>query len=321
MVSIIIPVYNGENFIKRCLDSIFATEDIPFEVIAVNDGSKDGSLALLQTYAEAHPNLKIVDKVQNEGLPQAKKSGLAAATGDYIAFLDVDDYVDPTIYTRMEEKALASDADIVFVDYIEEYPSRSNVIKSRFAPDQAFPMTGAEAMQYVNHRQAMFTYPWNKLYRAELLRSIEFPFGNFVGEDYYVLIRLLDKAERVDYVDFAGYHYVLTENSMSRGGYGPNTIRAYDYYKEDLAFVCEKHPQWLPDITNYLIVEYMAFVVAMGRNRTYNRQMIREIKSFVRKNLFGFLGARYVPLKMKCSAISLTLSYRLLILAYRLLSR
>ena len=318
MVSVIVPVYNGEKFIKTCFDNLFSV-DMPIEVIAVNDGSKDSSIDMLKEYAAKHPNMKIVDKEQNAGLPQAKKSGLAAATGDYIAFLDVDDYVDPKMYELMEQRAIESNADIVFIDYTEEYPTRSNVVKSKFDKGQQFPMTGEQAMRYVNHRRAMFPYPWNKLYRTDLLRTVEFPFGNFVGEDYYVLIRLLEKAERVDYVDFSGYHYVLTDNSMSRGGYGPNTVKAFDYYKEDYELITSKYPERTKDITNYLIIEYMAFIVAMGRNNTYNPEMIKAIKRFVRRGLFGFISAGYVSVKMKGSALALTLSYRLLVLMYKIL--
>lgn len=318
MVSLIIPVYNGENYIKRCLDSLFSTP-LGIEVIAVNDGSRDGSLDILLEYERKYSNLKVVNKPQNEGLPQAKKTGLEHASGDYVAFLDVDDWTDPDIYDKMYAKAQESDADMVWCDYVEEYPTRSARIKSVFDKGQSLPISGEDAMRYVHRRQAVFTYPWNKLYRASLLREIDFPHGNCVGEDYYVLIRFLMRAERVDYVESAGYHYVLTENSMSRGGYGPNTLRAAEYYKEDYQMICSLCPEHRRDMTNYLITEYMAFIIAMGRNKTYNKQLIKEVKSFVRRGLCGYVTASYVPLRMKGSALALSVSYRLLIAMYRII--
>lgn len=319
MVSLIIPVYNGENYIKRCLDSLLPVPS-GMEVIAVNDGSRDGSLDMLLEYERNFEHFKVVNKPQNEGLPQAKKTGLEHASGDYVAFLDVDDWVDVSIYGKMEAKARESDADMVYCDYAEEYPTRTVEVKSVFDKGQTLPLSGKDAIKYVHRRQAVFTYPWNKLYCAETLRKVEFPHGNCVGEDYYVTIRFLMLADRVDYVDEAAYHYVLTENSMSRGGYGPNTLRAAEYYKEDYELVCSRYPEEKRGITNYLITEYMAFVVAMGRNKTYNKQLIREVKKFVRRGFFGYVLAPYVPFKMKGSAIALCVSYRLLVGMYRLLN-
>ena len=321
MVSVIIPVYNGERYIKKCLESLCLKENTALEIIAVNDGSKDSSLQLLRDYQEVCPNLKIVDKPKNEGLPQAKKSGLAVASGAYVAFLDVDDFVDAAVYGEMEQAALREDLDLVFCDYVEEFPDRSHPVRSTFDKEQRFPMNGKEALSYVHRRRAVFQYPWNKLYRTELLRQVTFPEGNFVGEDYYVLLRLLSLAKRVGYVDRAAYHYVLTDNSMSRGGYSANTVRAHNYYKEDHELVCREHPEAKREMIHYLTVEYMGFIIAMGRSKTYDRAMIKEIKRFVRAGLPGFLMASYVPLKMKGSAVALSISYRLLVGMYRLLSK
>ena len=321
MVSVIIPVYNGERYIRTCLDSLFSQPTEHLEIIAVNDGSKDGSSALLHEYAAAHSNMRVVDKPQNEGLPQAKRTGLAEVRGELVAFLDVDDHVTPGLYAQMEQAALEQNADIVFCDYTEEYPDRTRTVTCRFEGGRRLPLSGAEALSYVHRRMAVFPYPWNKLYRTDLLRRAEFPTGNFVGEDYYVLRQLLCMAERVAYVPAADYHYVLTGGSMSRGGYSPNTLRAYEYYEEGYAALCEAHPEVKKEAAHYLMTEYMAMIVAMGRNKTYNKELIRKIKRFVRKHLWGYLLAGYVPMTMKGSALALTVSYRLLIAMYRLMSK
>ncbi|MBR2353012.1 MAG: glycosyltransferase [Clostridia bacterium] len=319
MVSIIIPVYNGERYIDRCLGSILP-KLTDAQVIAVNDGSRDSSLEMLRKYEEQYKNLLVVDKEQNEGLPQAKKTGLSAATGEYVAFLDVDDWAEPDMYIKMEQKAKESQADLVWCDFIEEFPDHAHPMKSVLKKEETLPMKGTDALRYVHQRRAVFQYPWNKLYRADLLRKIEFPTGNFVGEDYYVTIRYLLMAERVDYVDFLGYHYMTVPNSMSRGGYGPNTAWAYENYQKDYALIREELHSEKKAMCNYLITEYMAFVVAMGKNNTYNKPMIKEIKKFVFGHLARYLFSGSVPMKMKGSAVALCISYRLLIKAYRMMS-
>ena len=318
MVSIVIPVYNGEKYIKPCLDSIFA-EAHELEVIAVNDGSRDNSSQILHEYAKSQPMLKVIDK-ENGGAAQARQTGLREACGDFVAFVDIDDSVFPGIYKRLEQKATDSGADIVFFDYVAEYPTRSQEVRSRFSKDQSFPLCGEEAIGYMNRREAVFSFPWNKIYRRALLEGIVFPEKNFVGEDYYMNLQLFGKADKIDYLGELGYHYVMTENSASRGGYGESILTSYENYKRLFAECREKHPERLRESANYLTVEYMSFIIAMGRNNTYNKEMIREIKRFVRKNLWRFITAPYVSTVMKGSALALTLSYRLLIFTYRLVN-
>ncbi|MBQ9086147.1 MAG: glycosyltransferase [Clostridia bacterium] len=321
MISIVIPVYNGEAYICRCIESLFASpnHESDLEVIAVNDGSRDRSSELLHELADRYSSLRVIDQ-ENSGAAQARKLGISLAAGDYIGFLDADDWASADFYISLEKKAKESQADIVVGNYTEEYPSRSQPQSNHFDEGQTFPLTPEEALRYLHCRRAVFPFPWNKLYRAEILRSIDFPTGNFVGEDYLMQLQLFEKATRIDFADVNGYHYVLTENSASRSGYSASTLLAYNHFKEDFAYVSARYPKQIPEATHYLITEYLACIIAMGRNKTYNKDMIREIKKFVRKGLGGFLGADYVPLRMKGSALAFAVSYRLLVTVYRILA-
>ncbi len=317
MVSVIIPVYNGEGYIKQCLDSIFCSENV--EVVAVNDGSRDASSEILHTYSEGQPRLKVIDK-ENAGAAQARLTGLSAASGDFVAFVDVDDRVAPKLYERLEAKAQDGGCDAVFFDYVSEYPEKSVNVKSRFFDGQEFPMDGRTAIKYMNRREAVFSFPWNKIFRKSLFEGVVFPQKNFVGEDYYMNLQLFEKTDKIDYLDIIGYHYVMTENSASRGGYGASTLVAYENYKKLYAECCERNPERIEETTDYLTTEYMSFVIAMGRNNTYNAEMLREIKAFVRNNLWHFVKASYVPLVMKGSAMALCISHKLLIFTYKLIN-
>lgn len=318
MLSVIIPVYNGEKYIARCLDSLLPSASDKIEVIAVNDGSRDSSLSILEGYAEKYNRFRVINK-GNGGAASARRKGLAEASGNYVAFLDIDDYVDPELYSALIKKAELTDADIVFCDYTEVSDKKSSKVKNSFKSGESFPISGERAIEYLHTRQAVFPFPWNKIYKASLMREIDFPEGNFVGEDYYMLLRLFGIAERVEYAETAGYFYVLTENSASRTGYSEATARAYGHFKENFAYVRQRYPHMDKAAANYVITEYMACVIAMGRNKTYNKAMIKEIKAFIRKKLFGYLGASYVPLTMKGSALTLCISYRALILAYKMI--
>ncbi len=322
MVSVIIPVYNGEAYIKRCLDSIFADKECltDIEVIAVNDGSRDGSSELLHDYAKSHPQLRVIDQ-ENGGLSKVRERGISEARGEFIAFVDVDDWVEPDIFIRMRDKAKESGADIVFCDYIEEFPTYQNHLKSKFDKNQTFPLTVIETFSYIHRRQAVFQFAWNKLYRTEVFKGVQFPDTNIIGEDYNLMLQALDNAHSIDYVQMFGNHYVITPNSMSRGGFSPTSVRSYNYYKQEYFSLCKKYPEIKKEITNYHIVEYLAMIIAMGRNNTYDKSMIKEIKKFVRKGYWGFLFASYVSIKMKGSATAFLFNYKFLTFIYRIISK
>ena len=148
MISIIIPVYNGEAYISRCIESLLAPlgeKQSALQVIAVNDGSRDSSSQMLHDLALRYPALRVVDK-ENGGAAQARKLGISLAEGDYIGFLDVDDWASAEYYLTLEAKAKETDADIVVANYTEEYPSRSHVQRNQFKEGQVFPMSAQEAL-------------------------------------------------------------------------------------------------------------------------------------------------------------------------------
>ena len=319
MISVVIPIYNGESHIKRCLDSLLAASGI-LEIIAINDGSTDGTSDILSEYAAKYPVLKVINK-SNAGAAQARKTGIEIAKGKYIGFVDIDDYVTPTLYEEFEKKARETNADIIICDFVEIHSTHMRSVKNQFDKTQEFPLSPIEAMSYMNRRKAYFTFPWNKIYKASLLRSIEYPTKNFVGEDYNMHLQLLHKGATVEYLNVEGYHYVITESSASRSGFGPNTILAFEHYKKDYEWVKTHHPEQTKETTHYLMIEFLAIIVPMGRNKTYDKSIIKQIKKFVLKGCASFLLATYVPLKMKASALSVLISYRLLIFMYKIFNR
>ena len=141
MVSVIIPVYNGEKYIDRCFESLFAGDISNIEVIAVNDGSRDSSSEKLHSYEEKYGCLRVIDK-ENGGAASARRKGIELAKGEYIAFLDIDDRPAMGIYSALEKKAAESGADVVFCDYSEERGERSRLVKNTFKKDEKLPLDG-----------------------------------------------------------------------------------------------------------------------------------------------------------------------------------
>ena len=149
-VSVIVPVYNVEKYIEKCLNSLVNQTLKDIEIIIVNDGSKDNSDKIIKIYQEKYDNIIYLTK-KNGGLSDARNYGIPYAKGEYIAFLDSDDYVENDIYEKMYNKAKENNSDYVECDFIWEYPNKSII-------DKGEEYTGKHEML-----QKIRVVAWNKL--------------------------------------------------------------------------------------------------------------------------------------------------------------
>ena len=239
-VSLIIPVYNVENYIEKCLNSVVNQTLKDMEVIIVNDGSKDLSKQKIEKYLEKYPWIKYLEK-ENGGLSDARNYGLHYATGKYIAFLDSDDYVENTMYEEMYNLAERENADMVECDFIWEYPNKIR----------------KDVGVIYNSKKEMIekarVVAWNKLIKREVLKrtQIEFPVG-LRYEDVEFFYKLVPYLNKVSFVKKCFIHYIQRENSIANTQnirnkeiftvlenvityYKENDL--YDEYKEELEYI------------------------------------------------------------------------------------
>lgn len=204
-VSVIVPVYNVEAYLPTCLDSLVNQTLADIEILVVNDGSTDGSAAIAKEYAARDARIRVFDK-KNGGLSDARNYALPHARGEYIAFVDSDDYVDTAMYATMVDKAHATDADVVVCAYTE----------IRYGT--ATPLSFADAMGFYGHSvtesprllDSANSYAWNKIYRRSfwMEHGFAFPVGQWY-EDSALIYNVLGSANRVACVDRPFYHYTV----------------------------------------------------------------------------------------------------------------
>lgn len=203
-VSIIVPFYNVEKYIERCLESLVnqTLEDI--EILLVNDGSEDKSEEIAKKFIETYPDKIMYLKKENGGLSDARNYAIPKARGEYIAFLDSDDYVEMDMYEEMYNKAKEENLDYVECDFLWEYPNK--ILESKG--------------KHYNDKKEMFIHArvvaWNKLIKRELIQEnkIEFPKG-YRYEDVEFFYKLLPHIKNYGIVEKPFIHYVQRENSIS----------------------------------------------------------------------------------------------------------
>lgn len=205
-VSVIIPVYGVEAFVGRCVESVMLQTYTDLEVIIVDDKSADGSMGIVEEVVRRYPerNVKILHHEVNKGLPSARNTGLAAATGEYVYHFDGDDYADPDLIADMVAATDGGRVDVVYSDWTLSYET-----SERYMPQPMVETPGQMLEQILRGR--MKYNVWNKLVRRSLYEEndIRFPDGYGMGEDM-TMIKTVAVARSVSYVPKAHYHYVKT---------------------------------------------------------------------------------------------------------------
>ena len=205
-VSIVIPIFNVCNFIEKCAITLFEQTLKEIEYIFVNDETPDNSIQLLEGIVSSYPERKnqvhIVHHPINQGLPAARNTGLALATGEFIFHCDSDDYVEPTMLEKLYNAAKKNNADIVWCDWFLTFEKNERYMKQ---PSYNTPMEALKAMLSGGMKYNV----WNKLVRRSLYtdNGIVFPNGYGMGEDMTMML-LFAHAKKVAYVSQAFYHYV-----------------------------------------------------------------------------------------------------------------
>lgn len=207
MLSVIVPVYNAENFLPACLDSLISQTYSPIEIILVNDGSTDSSLDICRDYAKSHDGIKILN-LENSGAPAARNEGLKAATGDYIGFADADDILEPDAYEYMISEAEKYSADIAQCAIYFDTQTESKILYSPKKPELCDKLSAKSAF-YRNLSPAV----WCKIYAKEILDGIFFqPY--VIGEDMRFNLDALSASRRAVILTEPKYHYIQSESSI-----------------------------------------------------------------------------------------------------------
>ena len=211
LISVIVPVYKVEPYIHKCLDSILAQTYQNLEIILVDDGSPDSCGKICDEYVARDPRIKVIHK-PNGGLSDARNAGLDVCTGEYIGFVDSDDWIEPHMYQRLYELIQQFNADMAFGGVADDV-LQGNIVRTVKTSDYGetpFAEDNVAAMRRYFHGSWA---AWDKLYRAELFREIRYPVGE-INEDEAIVLPLLDRCNAVCYTNEVFYHYHLHENNF-----------------------------------------------------------------------------------------------------------
>lgn len=254
-ISVVIPVYNTERDLRRCLESLLRQTYKDFEVVLIDDGSTDGSGALCDSYAGADSRIRVFH-TENGGVSEARNRGLHECRGQYIAFLDSDDYVDERYLERLYKAAQRYQADLVIGPHQVVAEDERGRIKQAFGRGWRYKLSGGrgkkeeererilsreEAYGHMLRGGRMITSVWGKLYQRNLIQTIRYPQGE-IYEDMKTMSDVVEASKRIAYIPYAGYYYVQRPGSITNGVISCEHLILLENERSLAALIWKKYP-------------------------------------------------------------------------------
>jgi len=241
LISIIVPVYKVEPYLRKCVDSIIAQTYANLEIILVDDGSPDNCGKICDEYAERDERVRVVHK-ENGGLSDARNAALNIMQGEYVAFVDSDDWVLPNYIRDMYENLVKYKSDISLSGTVYVY--ENNKKKMVLAINNADGLyTQREAVENLFYQKGIYPSAYSKLYKAELFKNIRYPKGKW-NEDSAITYKIFCMCERISFSRASNYCYLQRTGSIEHSGFSPKKMDAIDIMDEMLAWIGENKPEY-----------------------------------------------------------------------------
>lgn len=282
LITIIVAVYNIEEYLQRCVDSILAQTYRRLEIILVDDGSSDRSGELCDAYAGKDSRIKVIHK-KNGGLSDARNAGMDIAQGEYIGFVDGDDWIDTDMYRAMYAACEENKAQVAVCRY--KQITKKGIIDA--STGNSVLLSKTEALEiYVcgDERYLIYNSVWSKLFAAGLIKDMRFPVGKN-SEDIMFTTRAFCNMERCVYLDTAYYNYVLDrEGSIMNVKAGERRIQnELPFWREQIAYIAEAGMPELSDKAAYHFYRRMLFYfidfMDNKQTRSYAGEIVRQLRA------------------------------------------
>ena len=237
-ISVIIPIYKVENYLHRCVESIINQTYDNLEIILVDDGSPDNCPIICDEYAKKDSRIRVIHK-KNGGLSDARNAGLDIATGEYIGFVDSDDYISVNFYQRLMNVMKVSNSDIVECE-IKKFKDTDRVDDIENNKLDFITFNTDEAMEDLILNNILSVTVWNKLYKRETIEKLRFKVGKTNEDDFYTYLAF-DNANKISKLDDKLYYYLQREDSIMGKSYKLNRLDEIEAKYERLKFIEKKY--------------------------------------------------------------------------------
>ncbi|MCB5954626.1 glycosyltransferase family 2 protein [Enterococcus sp. CWB-B31] len=290
LISIIVPIYNAESTLDRCIQSILSQSHSNIELILVNDGSKDRSLEICKKYERMDSRVSLINK-ENTGVSDSRNLAIKSAVGDFIGFVDSDDFIHSEMYTTMISQILRDRSQIcTLANYTIKPNSLFKERRSSFNKETA--LTSLFLMQFP-------TSVWAYLYEAKLLKDNLFDKNIHFFEDFEINYRIINSCDKVSLCYEQLYYYEISDGSINRAKLNKkrmSCLKIYDTIDEDIQ---KKFPSLIFSRSHFIV----SMIHPLASYGVDDKLLIVKLKKEARKILFSLLKSSEVPIKYKVAIV------------------
>ena len=293
LISVIVPIYKVEKYLRRCIDSILNQTYENLEVILVDDGSPDNCPSICDDYAKKDSRVVVLHK-ENGGLSDARNAGMEIAQGEYISFVDSDDYISKEMLFDLYDNLIKSQSEISScgVKWVKEDGSLLNTD----VVDEDKIFNTEEAMWQLLNSRCIKAHVWNKLYKKEIAKSVLFEKGKY-HEDIQWAYQIIAKTKKVSVINSAYYYYVQRANSITTNQYSEKRLDGLYFDKKRCEFIKENFPKLYKNSLRIFLESCMHHtqIALKGKSKSAVEKIKDIMKIKLPKDIFND-----VPKSQKC---------------------
>ncbi|MBM7710553.1 glycosyltransferase family 2 protein [Enterococcus xiangfangensis] len=305
-ISIIVPVYNVEKYLKKCVDSILAQTFTDFELILVDDGSPDNSGAICDQYAEQDSRVKVIHK-ENGGLSDARNAGIEVAKGKYLGFIDSDDYIAEDMYELLYNNIIREKADLSICGIYDVYKDK----EPKILPEFREVCTKEKTIKMILDANLISVHAVNKLYKKTLFKNVRYPIGK-ITEDAAVILEILDQCEKIIIDATQKYFYFHRDDSISSKNFSIESLQTIEVWRENEKWILDNIPSLYTEVhtrvcwANFIVLDKI--VNASVENEVPETE---EIVNYLKSNFQFIMKNSIITRNRKISMILLMSSLKL----------
>ncbi len=279
LISIIVPVYNVEKQLILCIDSLINQTYKNIEIILIDDGSTDKSKNICDEYGKKDKRIKIIHK-RNGGLSDARNKGIDIAKGEYILFVDSDDYVSNDIVELLYNNMIENECEISTCSFIPFYEGTKPDTSANNNKEISVFNT-SQALEALLYQKNCTTSAWAKLYKTSLFKDIRYPLGK-IHEDLPITYILFSKSKKIVISQEKKYYYLLRKNSITGSDFNEKKIEVLDFAAEETRYICNNYPEIIKAAYNREFMEAIYTLLRLKNTKKY-KDVRNRVKLIIKK--------------------------------------
>jgi glycosyltransferase involved in cell wall biosynthesis len=279
-ISILIPVYNTDKYLAKCIESVLNQTYKNLEIIIIDDGSTDRSGEICDTYLEKDNRIKVIHQ-ENSCRGNALNNGLRIATGKFVGFVDCDDYIEPDMYETLLDALCTHDADIAECGFFKVWRDEIKKYHNCHGSGKITLFDNCQAIEALLSKK-LNSATWNKIYKMNLVADLKFPYVRFCGDEAWIY-KVFARSRKIVYLDLAKYYYLQRDGSLINSLIRWEKLELFYIFKERLEFINGSYPA----LFNFSQKNFFIFLIKYFRKLGMNDNLdkVKKNRSEIQKYL------------------------------------